>query len=195
MPWAYIALLNSVAFECLLSHFCTRVGGGQYELYRKFTEQIPVPDLTRVDATVVKKMARAGRLLSRGKEISLSALDEMVCGVYGLAIDEFRHAFRVSDSPTIRKVLAELSSAWKKGTAHHSAMSQMKLHPAYGRIVEFGFAAVPFILSRMQKGEGRWFDALETIAGENPVPAARRGNVRAMIDEWLRWGSDRGYLA
>jgi hypothetical protein len=99
----------------------------------------------------------------------------------------------LSDSEAITRSLAKLSSAWEKGTAHHSAFSQIKLHPAYQRILEFGFAAVPFILARMQKGDGRWFDALETITGENPVPPASRGDLRAMIDAWLEWGRDEGY--
>ncbi len=101
---------------------------------------------------------------------------------------------RLSDAEAIKRTLAKLASAWKKGTAYHSAMSQMKLHPAYHQILAYRFAAVPLILSRMQRGEGRWFDALETITGENPVPAERRGDVRAMIDAWLHWGRHGGYV-
>ena len=38
-----------------------------------------------------------------------------------------------------------------------------------------------------------WFWALHAITGANPVPAASRGNVQAMAEAWLQWGSEKGY--
>jgi hypothetical protein len=54
--------------------------------------------------------------------------------------------------------------------------------------------AVPLILKELQARPDHWFTALRAITGENPVPDEHRGDLRAMADDWLRWGVDAGYL-
>jgi hypothetical protein len=43
---AYLALLNSDVFSSLLAAHSNHVGGGQWNLSKRFVEQIPLPDLT-----------------------------------------------------------------------------------------------------------------------------------------------------
>src|SRR5205823_3888515 len=43
---AYLALLNSRVFERLLSVYCPRIKGTQFELAGRFVHNVPLPDLT-----------------------------------------------------------------------------------------------------------------------------------------------------
>src|SRR5881227_755850 len=83
----------------------------------------------------------------------------------------------------------ELAERWKKETAHHSNIAKRAMHPAYQEIIGMGERAVPLLLAELRREPDDWFWALHAITGANPVPAASRGNVRAMAEAWLRWGS------
>ena len=45
---AYCALFNSAYFGTLLEVFCPVVAGGQYDLSRRYVEEVPVPDLVQM---------------------------------------------------------------------------------------------------------------------------------------------------
>jgi len=87
-----------------------------------------------------------------------------------------------------------LAERWKKETAHHSNVAKKALHPAYQEIIGMGEGAVPLLLMELRREPDDWFWALHAITGANPVPAAGRGNVRAMTDAWVQWGREKGYL-
>ena len=57
---AYLAIFNSYEFESLLELLCPRVGGGQYELYKKDLDRVPVPDLRGVNKALEQQLAREG---------------------------------------------------------------------------------------------------------------------------------------
>lgn len=46
LPWAYVAMLNSSVFETMLSQYCPRVQGGQFNLSDRFVSNAFLPDLT-----------------------------------------------------------------------------------------------------------------------------------------------------
>lgn len=88
---AYLALFNSSVFGVLLSVYCRRVQGGQFELANKYVAAIPMPDLTRDDATTLAamdKLARYGQTI-HGEGLSAlgRGLDEVVASAYGLPSD------------------------------------------------------------------------------------------------------------
>jgi hypothetical protein len=95
----------------------------------------------------------------------------------------------------VRPRFEELERKWKADTELLSDSIEMVLHPSYQQIIGLGSGALPHILRSLSQAPDHWFWALEAIAGENPVPADARGNLRASTAAWLRWGTDRGYLA
>lgn len=42
---AYVAIVNTVVFQQILSEFCPAVGGGQFNLSKRFVDRVPLPDL------------------------------------------------------------------------------------------------------------------------------------------------------
>jgi hypothetical protein len=88
-----------------------------------------------------------------------------------------------------------LAQRWKQETAHQSNMAKKALHPAYQEIIGMGERVVPLLLAELRREPDDWFWALHAITGANPVPAASRGNLRAMAEAWLQWGSEKGYKA
>jgi hypothetical protein len=95
----------------------------------------------------------------------------------------------------------ELVSQWRKDRNPLSSNAWDNfLNPSYQRIIGMGEKALPFILQELQNelrtGEpDDWFVALWAITGgENPVPEESRGNVKAMAQAWLEWGSRSGYV-
>ena len=90
LPWAYVALLNSPSFRSILSLYCPRVQGGQFNLSRRFISNVPIPDLSdenRVSADAVQKLAAAGRMLSSGEGYESDDLVALTNAAYGLEID------------------------------------------------------------------------------------------------------------
>ena len=57
IAWAYVGLFNSLMFESLLDYFCPKMGGGQYEIYRKNVLDIPVPSMANVSPSVIKRLS------------------------------------------------------------------------------------------------------------------------------------------
>jgi hypothetical protein len=88
----------------------------------------------------------------------------------------------------------DLANRWSRETAGQSSVSRMVMHPAYQEVIGLGPSAIPLILEAMQKQPAHWFWALRAITGEDPVPLAHRGSVRAMTQDWLAWGRDRGLV-
>jgi hypothetical protein len=86
-----------------------------------------------------------------------------------------------------------LAERWKKETAHLSNIAKKALHPAYQEIIGMGQGVVPLLLAELRREPDDWFWALHALTGANPVPAASRGNVRAMAEAWLQWGLEKGY--
>lgn len=71
---ANLALLNSSLFESLLSEFCPRVAGGQYDLSPRYVNHIPIPDLwaLSVETSILGSDLRS--LAAEGERIHLEGL-------------------------------------------------------------------------------------------------------------------------
>jgi len=86
--WAYLAILNSKAFEEIMSLFSIRLQGGQMRLESRFLSQIPLPDVTdekNCPATIVDDLVRLGKAIHEGELKSvLVDLDKCVSLLYGL---------------------------------------------------------------------------------------------------------------
>jgi hypothetical protein len=80
---AYLALLNSAVFDELLPSFCPRVRGGQYQLYRRFVEKIPLPQLA--DSSLRDLLSQIGRAITEGRIYDADTQNKLVLRAYGLS--------------------------------------------------------------------------------------------------------------
>jgi hypothetical protein len=86
-----------------------------------------------------------------------------------------------------------LLSEWKTARdPFASDMSNMML-PAYQQIVGMGPAAIPLIMSELEKNLDEWFWALRAITGADPVPDEHLGDLEAMRGDWMQWAQANGY--
>jgi len=86
--WAYLAILNSTAFEDIMSLFTVRLQGGQMRLEARFLSQIPLPDVTderSCPARVVKDLVDLGKAIHAGELKAVAPdLNKHVSLLYGL---------------------------------------------------------------------------------------------------------------
>jgi adenine-specific DNA-methyltransferase len=90
--FAYLAIFNSIFFSELLAAFSPTVGGGQFNLSKRFSESVPLPDLTaRVEARAgsspaFKELSRIGETISKDGLAGAprSKAEELVRFLYGL---------------------------------------------------------------------------------------------------------------
>jgi len=86
--WAYLAILNSKAFEEIMSLFSVRLQGGQLRLEARFLSQIPLPDVTddmSCPARVVKDLVELGKAIHAGNLAAVAPdLNKFVSLLYGL---------------------------------------------------------------------------------------------------------------
>jgi hypothetical protein len=94
-----------------------------------------------------------------------------------------------------RERFQRLRDQWKQESRYLSNTAQMALLNSYQRIIGMGTVAVPLILEELRREPDHWFWALEAITEENPVSAEDAGRVPAMTAAWLRWGTERGFVA
>lgn len=88
VPWAYLALLNSEAFERYLAFFCPTVQGGQYDLYRKHVGRVFLPDLSNRATTstdLLTQLARIGQEINAGEDYDAAALESAAERAYAAA--------------------------------------------------------------------------------------------------------------
>lgn len=92
---------------------------------------------------------------------------------------------------SVEQKFHDLTSQWRRETALHSSVTAIAMHPAYQQIIGMGTPALPLILQELQREPDHWFWALGAITGENPIPEKDAGDMEAMTDAWLSWGSGR----
>lgn len=98
-------------------------------------------------------------------------------------------------TPKLEESFARLVYQWKKETRGVSSSTSIALHPAYQQIIAMGEPCIPLLLRELSRGSGRWFWALESITGENPVPPEFQGKTKYMVRFWLDWGKEKGYIS
>jgi hypothetical protein len=89
---------------------------------------------------------------------------------------------------------AALAAEWKAATAFESSSTAMVAHPAYQAIIALGPSVVPLLLRDLEREPIHWFEALQAITGEDPVPRESWGRIPAMASAWLAWGRQRGLI-
>lgn len=88
-----------------------------------------------------------------------------------------------------------LLTDWRNQTRLESNYAKIMMHPSFRRILALGPQAVPYILRDMKNGRGgAWFQALEDITGENPIPPEHEVDSSLMIADWLEWGRRNGII-
>jgi hypothetical protein len=88
----------------------------------------------------------------------------------------------------------ELAGQWKADTRLLSSSTAISSHPAYRAIIALGPSAVRLILRDLEAEPAHWFEALQAITGEDPVPHADWGKIPAMRAAWLAWGRNHGLI-
>lgn len=90
LPWAYLAIFNSRLFEEILSGYCPRMKGGQFNLSNRFVKDIPIPNLAEVhfSSNILKRLTELGRRIHEGGfESSREEIDQAAYKAYGLRED------------------------------------------------------------------------------------------------------------
>jgi hypothetical protein len=94
----------------------------------------------------------------------------------------------------IKKKFSNLVNQWCNEAGFISSTDEAVIHPAYQQIIGMGESVLPLLLEELTKRSGRWFWALRSITGENPVPENHRGRTKEMIKDWIDWGKKKGYI-
>jgi len=86
---AYLAILNSELFSNLLSAVSNNVGGGQWNLSKKFVDNIALPDLSdeHVNSIIVSNLSKIGEDIHSEAKIDEKQLQELVRKAYGVDVE------------------------------------------------------------------------------------------------------------
>lgn len=88
-----------------------------------------------------------------------------------------------------------LSKRLKEAIFLKPSIQEIESNIYYLKIIKMGNVVVPFMLEDFRSGHNNlWFSALEKITGNNPIKEEHRGIIEFMIDDWLRWGEENGYI-
>ncbi|MHB1426827.1 MAG: hypothetical protein ACYC3I_27025 [Gemmataceae bacterium] len=94
---------------------------------------------------------------------------------------------------TVEERFRRLETLWRTETGHLSSSSKIIGHAAFHEIIRMGRAVVPFMLRDLEQQPRLWVWALPDITGDDPVPAADRGDIVKMTSAWLGWAKEHGY--
>lgn len=97
-------------------------------------------------------------------------------------------------SRPVDRTFGHLRRQWRAATRFTSSGTELVGHPSYRAVVALGERVVPLLLAEMRDRPDHWHAALREITGEDPVPPADRGRLRATAAAWVRWGTERGLL-
>jgi len=86
---AYLVVLNSRLFSKLLSASSNHVGGGQWNLSKKFVDQVPLPDLLgeQINPNILERLSELGRNIHEGESVDTQEREELVNAVYGIDLN------------------------------------------------------------------------------------------------------------
>lgn len=186
---AYLGLLNSSFFDEVLSCFCPKLHGGQYQLYRQFVDPIPLPHLS---SDHVRALSRIGRAITQGRSYDANEQRKLVLHAYGLSSDGSPLNDPEHRQARVGREFNRLAREWEAETAIYSFVDMKVSHPAYRKIINLGKDVIQYLLRDMRDSPGYWSDALVELTGNDPVPddAATLDDVAAA---WVKWGRSAGY--
>jgi hypothetical protein len=98
------------------------------------------------------------------------------------------------EQAAVARQFEQLAEQWKTATALLSSTTAMVSHPTYRAIIALGPAVVPFLLRDLEREPVHWFEALQAITGDDPVPREHWGKIAEMRTDWLAWGRQRGLI-
>ncbi len=96
--------------------------------------------------------------------------------------------------PTEFVLFENLAKRWKEETAFYSSVDKIVMNPNYQQIIGMGEKAISYILSDLERTHSHWFWALKAISGEDPVDDESKGDVKKMVEAWVYWGKQKGYV-
>jgi hypothetical protein len=81
---AYLTILNSKLFSELISAVSNHVGGGQWDLSKRFVNNIPLPNLTsaEIDIDLIAELAKYGKQIRAGIAFDENKSEELVKTIY-----------------------------------------------------------------------------------------------------------------
>lgn len=91
----------------------------------------------------------------------------------------------------------QLASQWYEETKYYSLVKDKIGNPKYIQLATFGMEIIPILLTEVQKNPSHWFPLLKAITEPRdlyPIKAEDRGNVKRMVNAWLKWGENEGYI-
>lgn len=95
----------------------------------------------------------------------------------------------------IRGRFDELAAWWREATQFLSSPTEIAQHAAYQRIIAMGSSVVPLILEDLRDNGGDWYIALRRLVSDPPfISQETARSTRRVIDTWLEWGRQHGYL-
>lgn len=86
------------------------------------------------------------------------------------------------------------AAEWKRESQFMSSPEQAATLLSYRRIIGMGKDVVPHMLREMRREPGLWFEALNAITGEQPIPKEHAGDIAEMTNDWLKWGEENGLI-
>jgi len=86
LGFAYLAILNSSLFSQLLSAVSNHVGGGQWNLSKRFVDKIPIPDLTdeAINPALISQLSKIGERFHSGLAVDDDQVEELVYSLFGV---------------------------------------------------------------------------------------------------------------
>lgn len=101
---------------------------------------------------------------------------------------------RPRSTEDLHREFRQLVEQWREETFGQSLAAPGVLNAAYLRIIGMGEQAIPWILDELENNGGQWYVALQSITGEDPIPAEDRGHRPKMRAAWREWGRRNGWI-
>jgi hypothetical protein len=138
-------------------------------------------------ATLRDRRQRLQSLITDLPEDSLRQIETLLITVPSAPADAS------AEASSLKNRFDHLAAQWKQETRGLSSTTALSMNPAYQQIIGMGQAIIPLLLQELEARSGRWFWALKSITGTDPVPPEHQGQTRAMTEAWLTWGRGQGY--
>ena len=191
--FAYLGVLNSPILEATIDYFSWKTQGGQYDLAKRFMDNIPLPDMTLLAKREKERLAKYGHAIHEGKRIPLYSHSASAAATFGVNPEDFIMGFPLTPSARLEMDFEKLSSKWKRETAMFSSDAQKMKHPSIQSILKMGEAAIPLILRDLENRPAWWFGVLQILTGSDPVPITKKGLLDESAAAWIAWGKANGY--
>jgi len=103
-----------------------------------------------------------------------------------LEVKDPRSEYVVEDEAVFNRKFTKLYKEWHDKTRFDSLIGD-PYNKCYNNIVQLGYRAVPYIITKLKEDPSLIFVALIRITGEDPIKEENRGIVRKMAEDWINW--------